>query len=309
MFCNREKGGNAMPRRRREKCENSIYHIMVRGNNQQAIFLDDYDRNQYLKRLKRYKEKFKIEVYAYCLMTNHVHLLIYDSGQDISKVMQGLNLSYTIYFNKRHARSGHLFQDRFKSIMVKQDNYFIQVSKYIHRNPVEANMVQEIQDYKWSSYNIYMGAYDSWKIISTNAVLTYFSESYSKGIKLYGDYIEDTKVEEEIAVAIESGYTGLSYREELPKMNKDKVLGYLIDYFNIPKLNLLRRNNRKYGRQRDISIYIVALKTRLGYKILSELFYIGPAAIGASIGRAIRLMTEDNTLYEEVNQVLKIISE
>lgn len=291
----------------REKCENSIYHIMVRGNNQQDIFFDENDRFQYLKRLKRYKERYKIEVYAYCLMTNHVHLLIYDNGQDISKVMQGLNLSYAIYFNKKYDRCGHLFQDRFKSIRVKRDSYLIEVSKYIHHNPVTANMVNVPGHYKWSSMGAYLGCRDFDGIVDNRCILAYFSEDYQESINLYFQYMEDKEIEETVAATIESGHSGIRNQDAFKVTNSEQIIQSLADHFNIHRLHLLRKNNRIYQNQRDILIYIVALKSKASYKKMAEIFYVKPPSIGASIRRTIQAMIDDSLVCEEVESLLKTI--
>lgn len=297
-----------MPRRAREKCEYSIYHIMVRGNNKQDIFLDEQDRIQYLRRLKRYKEKFKVEIYAYCLMTNHVHLLIYDNGQNVSKIMQGLNLSYVIYFNKKYNRCGHLFQDRFNSIMVKRDAYFVEVSKYIHLNPVSANLVKSPEDYKWSSSSIYLGYQDNYDIIDNKRILAYFSNDYKESISLYFRYMRNQEVEEEVATTIELGYVGVRNRDILKKTDVDQIIQTLASHFNVHRLHLIKRNNKIYHNQRDISIYIMALIGRMAYKELAEVFYVKPPAIGESIKRVINLMIQDISIQEEVNCLLKQIA-
>lgn len=297
-----------MPRGRREKYEHSIYHIMVRGNNQQSIFLDEEDRIQYLKRLKRYKERFKLEIYAYCLMTNHVHLLIYDNGQDISKVMQGLNLSYVMYFNKKYNRSGHLFQDRFKSVMAKQDSYFVGVSKYIHLNPVKANIVERAQDYKWSSMSIYLGERDIYQIIDSQRVLEYFSKQYSRSLTLYLEYIYDKDVEEEIATTIQEGHVGVKCNAISQKIEQEKLLAILCRYFDIHQLQLLKKNNKIYHKQRDLCIYIMALVGKISYKTLAPMFYVKPPAITESIKRAINLMIQDTIVLEQVNALIKEIA-
>ncbi|MDF2613481.1 MAG: transposase IS200-family protein [Clostridia bacterium] len=297
-----------MPRRAREKCEHSIYHIMVRGNNKQDIFLDEQDKIQYLRRLKRYKERYKVEIYAYCLMTNHIHLLIYDNGQDISKVIQGLNLSYVIYFNKKYGRCGHLFQDRFNSIMVKRDSYFIEVSKYIHLNPVKANMVGASADYKWSSSSVYLGCQDPYNIVDNKRILAYFSSDYKESISLYTAYLLDQEVEEEAATTIELGFVGIRKRDSVREIDRDQIIQTLTEHFNVHRLNIIKRNNRIYGNQRDISIYVMALSGKMAYKELAKIFHVKPPAIGESIKRVINLMIENISIEEEVNCLLREIA-
>ena len=298
-----------MPRKAREKYEHSIYHIMVRGNNQQAIFLDEEDKVQYLKRLKRYKEKYKIHIYAYCLMTNHVHLLIYDNGQDISKVMQGLNLSYVIYFNKRHDRLGHLFQDRFNSVMVKKDTYFIEVSKYIHLNPVKANMVSKPEQYRWSSMGIYLGEEDLYKIVDCSRILQYFSNIDQESKELYFEYLrqQESEVIDEVAISAETVNTDESVIKAR-EVNKDEIIKLLSQHFEIHYLELLKRNNKNYSEQRALAIYIMAVIGRMPYKQLADIFYVKPAAIGVSIKRAISLMVSNNFILDEVNNLIKNIA-
>lgn len=163
-----------MPRIARLKHDYAVYHIMVRGNNKEEIFFNDDDRVRYLETLKRYQEKFQFHIYAYCLMTNHIHLAIYCNGQDISKIMHGINLSYTQYINRTYGRCGHLLQDRFRSKIIDSDNYIIRATSYIHYNPVKAGMCQKPSEYKWSSYNIYFGQKDKFDIVNTNLVMDYF---------------------------------------------------------------------------------------------------------------------------------------
>lgn len=299
-----------MPRVRREKCPNSIYHVIVRGNNREDIFRDYADRIAYLNRLKRYKEKFKIEIYAYCMMTNHVHLLIYDNGQDISKFMQGLSLSYAIYFNKKYDRCGHVFQGRFTSVMVKSDEYFIHVSKYIHLNPVKANIVEDAIQYNWSSFKIYMGNKDKREIVTAERIFKYFADNYIEARRLYSVYIHNKEDEEmaEVAITLEQSHKlKEDQREECTKANAERVFEIIEQEYGVSKLEIIRRNNKSYRHKRDICIYLMALATRMAYKELAELFYVQPAAIGMSIKRTIERMIENRSLAQRIGELMKLI--
>lgn len=299
-----------MPRVRREKCPNSIYHVIVRGNNREDIFRDYADRIGYLNRLKRYKEKFKIEIYAYCLMTNHVHLVIYDNGQDISKFMQGLSLSYAIYFNKKYNRCGHVFQGRFTSLMVRSDEYFVYVSKYIHRNPVKANIVDDALQYNWSSFKAYIKEKDKLEIVSTNRLLKYFSDDKTKARKLYLAYIRSAECEgeAEAASALERPYSVQSDGEQqLKKVSVDRVFEVIERKFKLNKIEILRRNNIAYRHQRDACIYLIALLTKISYEKLGEIFRVKAAAIGMSIKRTIERMIKDKYVLNQINEMIKII--
>jgi len=145
-----------MPRKPRLISPGTIYHVTVRGNNQQKIFKSIADRLKYLSILKKLKEKYKFKCFAFCLMPNHVHLLIIPSKiGSISEILHDLNLAYSKYFRRKHRYSGHLYQDRFYSTLINSERYLWIVSRYIHLNPVKAGLCQKPEDYQWSSYRIY----------------------------------------------------------------------------------------------------------------------------------------------------------
>ncbi len=139
----------------RKKCESGIYHVMVRGINKQDIFLFDADRLRFLEILRDCKQICGFELYAYCLMRNHVHLLIKEKDEPLDLIMKRIGSRYVGWYNRRHGRSGHLFQDRFCSECVETDEYFLTVLRYIHQNPVKAGICQRCEQYKWSSFGDY----------------------------------------------------------------------------------------------------------------------------------------------------------
>ncbi len=144
-----------MPRSARKKSSSGIYHIVLRGINKQRIFEDDEDNRYFLEKLKTYKDISGYEIYAYCLMSNHVHLLMKEGEEPLSTAFRRIGASYVYWYNWKYSRAGHLFQDRFKSEPVEQDEYFLTVMRYIHQNPLKAGIVKEIQEYPWSSYREY----------------------------------------------------------------------------------------------------------------------------------------------------------
>lgn len=144
-----------MARQLRIEYAGAYYHVLSRGNNLNDIFLSDEDRNDFLDILAEMSERFDIEIYAYVLMRNHYHLLLRTLKPNLSKSMQWLGTRYTRSFNIRNQQSGHLFQGRFKSLLVENGAYLMQLSCYIHRNPLRAGVVDRLTKYKWSSYNYY----------------------------------------------------------------------------------------------------------------------------------------------------------
>jgi len=133
----------------------ALYHVLARGNEGRPIFVDDRDRSGFLDLLAETAERFDLAVFAYVLMGNHYHLLLRTRLPNLSKAMQWLGVSYTSRFNRRHSRAGHLFQGRFKSILVQDEAYMLRLSCYIHRNPVRAGLIARLADYRWSSYRAY----------------------------------------------------------------------------------------------------------------------------------------------------------
>ena len=141
-----------MPRQARQKGE--YLHIIVRGNGKQILFEDDSDRKTYLSLLQKYSAETGIDILAYCLMDNHVHLLVRDAAGTVSVFMKKLGVSYVQFYNTKYERTGHLFQDRYKSEVIDNDSYLLTVYRYILNNPVKAGICSA-EEYPWSSYREY----------------------------------------------------------------------------------------------------------------------------------------------------------
>ncbi|HAT29318.1 MAG TPA: addiction module toxin RelE [Janthinobacterium sp.] len=146
-----------MSRPLRIEYPDAIYHVTTRGNGYASIFLGDGDRHHFLRVLSDCVSQFGWVCHAYCLMDNHYHLMIETPGANISAGMRHLNGIYTQWFNWRHERVGHVFQGRFKSILVDRDSYLLELCRYIVLNPVRATMVASVADYRWSSYGASCG--------------------------------------------------------------------------------------------------------------------------------------------------------
>lgn len=145
-----------MARRPRLLAPGVLYHVIVRGNQKQKTFLTDTDYRAYLERLRKYRQKLDVIVYAYCLMPNHVHLLVETKSEPLSRFMQGLQQSYTQYFNRAHNKVGHLFQGRYKAIVCERDEYLLSLVRYIHLNPVRAKIARNPEHYKYCGHEAYV---------------------------------------------------------------------------------------------------------------------------------------------------------
>lgn len=150
------QGEDIIPRQQRILSETGTYHVMMRGNERKNLFQGEEDKQWFLENLFDKKKETGFSVYAYCLMDNHVHLLIKESQEGLATTMKRVNTSYAFYFNQKYNRVGHLFQDRFKSEPVEDEQYLMAVARYIHNNPVKAGMVDRLEQYRWSSYRSYL---------------------------------------------------------------------------------------------------------------------------------------------------------
>lgn len=181
-----------MPRQKRVRSESGYYHIMLRGNEKGNIFYTDEDKQYFINLLQSKKEACGYALHAFCLMDNHLHLLLNEGESDIAEIMKRITVSYVYYFNKRHKRVGHLFQDRFRSEAVEEDRYVLSLVRYIHRNPVKAGLAKDPEDYRWSSYNVYIKENDCFSnVVETDTVLGLFSEDMKIAKTLFYQYMRE----------------------------------------------------------------------------------------------------------------------
>jgi len=185
-----------MPTIRRIWYPGAIYHITVRGNHKENIFREENDFEKYLQLIEETMEYYgydKYEIICYCLMDNHVHIVIEAKNEPPGYFIGRVNSLYAKYFNKKYDCVGHLFQGRYHCKIIKNNLQMIEVSRYIHLNPVRANMVNKPQDYKWSSYNMYIGIEEE-KIINPEKILLHFKWSIDEKSErnFYKEFVETT---------------------------------------------------------------------------------------------------------------------
>ncbi len=182
-----------MPRQARLDVPGALHHIMVRGNNRAKIFSDDQDRTKFLERLGKTVEESQCSVYAWVLMDNHIHLLFRSGKKGISSVMRKVLTWYALYHNRRHRRTGHLFENRYKSILCEEDRYLLALIQYIHLNPVRAGIVKtitELDRYRWSGHKAVMGKSEyAWMDI--DHVLLQFNDTKRKARNAYRKFVAE----------------------------------------------------------------------------------------------------------------------
>lgn len=222
-----------MARRPRKTSESGLYHVMLRGINKQTIFESNDDKYQLLYTLKRLVDTKKFILYGYCLMDNHVHLLIQELEDDISTAIKRISSSYVLWYNKKYERCGHLFQERFKSECVETDSYFLIALRYIHQNPIEARICKEILDYRWTSYKEYI---KEPIIIDTDLCLSLFSPDKDKALDMFIEYMNQKN---DYSFPVFEDYIKLTDSEVLNKIY-DMGIANIIEF---QKLEKTIRNN------------------------------------------------------------------
>jgi REP element-mobilizing transposase RayT len=185
-------GDYGMPRGAREKSSSGIYHIMLRGINKQVIFNDEEDFSRFIYYLGRYKKESDYKIYSYCLMNNHIHLILKENSVELESILKRIAGSYAQWYNRKYSRVGHLFQDRFKSKAVEDERYLFAAMRYIHMNPVKDNISKSMENYVWSSYSDYLYGRGITDILGP---LKIFSndrrDAIQKFIKMHMEYIDE----------------------------------------------------------------------------------------------------------------------
>ena len=241
-----------MARQARILSETGMYHIMLRGLNKQCIFSDDKDYMKFIEILSSVKNDTNLQIYAYCMMPNHVHLFVREAQKgDISSIMKRILSHYAGWYNFKHERTGHLFSNRYKSIPVEDDSYFLTLSRYIHQNPIKAQLSENMQSYKYSSYSDYVDG--SIGLTDVDFLLDMLDENRKMAIKQFVKFtasdcdekdFEDSLRLKDIAaqvkiIQITGGMKPYEIRN-LPKDERNAILLKIIEECNIEKKTLSR---------------------------------------------------------------------
>ena len=180
-----------MPRSARLLINGGTYHLLTRGNNNQTIFHEEADHQRYLQLLSFYARDHCLQLYHFVLMPNHVHLVLQAAlGEAVSKAMRGLNLAYALYYQKRYIYRGHVWQGRFKSVLIDRDSFLLGCGRYIELNPVRSGLVQHPRDYPWSSYRFYGEGTDH-PLIARNPLYELLGASSEERQQRYRQFIHE----------------------------------------------------------------------------------------------------------------------
>ena len=284
-----------MGRPLRIEFENAVYHITSRGNERKKIYRDDGDKERFLGLLEDYKNRYNFLIHCFVLMDNHYHLVIETLRPNLIKIMHGLNSGYTGYFNKKYKRSGHLFQGRYKAIMVDKENYLLELSRYVHLNPRRAKIINKPQDYKWSSYGGYIRKKEVNNLNNYNWLLSIFGNEEKKSRRQYKEFVEEgigKKLENPVKRAVgnmilgskefidsilvkidrdEIGQEIANRNEILKTINPQEVIKEVSNKYKIKPIEITNTGTRN-NEARNVAIYITRNVCELSNKETAKIF-------------------------------------
>ena len=309
-----------------------FYHVMNRGNAGDSIFKSKKDKERFLECLENSVERFSLRIHTYCMMGNHYHLLLETLEPNLSKAMQWIHVSYAAYFNRKRDRVGHLFQGRFKAILVDADEYLKQLSRYIHLNPVRAKIVERPADYFWSSYGDFIGKTKPPKWLETEWLLSQFGRKGKVASENYQDFVEGIKIEElenpvkdltggfilgsmDFVAWVKERYLSSKTEEkEIPQLKKLKpkievktIVKVIADEYGCDEDRILFKG-RKKNMPRDIAIYLARDLTGESGVNLGQYFgNISGAGITVRYTKLSNTMIKNPKLKKQINRLKREI--
>lgn len=311
-----------MARPYRFQGEDCFYHITSRGDDRKKIYISEFDFKKFLEYLLKAKERFRFYLYAYVLMPNHYHLLMETLQPNLSQIMQYLNTAYTTYYNIKRQRCGHLFQGRYKSILVDKDSYFKELSRYIHLNPVRAKLVEHPEQYKWSSYKGYInkqgdGYIDKSQvknILGMNEVqyrqfvlsgietetVNPFKDTYAGFILGPISFIKEKL--QDLKIQIEKG--NISYKKALTcSIEKDEIINTVAKRYGKTPEELCKSKKRPM-KAKKVAIYLIKKFSALTNNRIGETFGITYSAVSKAISDLEKMISEDAGTRKEVKDLI-----
>lgn len=302
------------------------YHVMNRGRRGETIFSDGKDFEAFLVVLQESAEIFGAQVAAYCLMTNHYHLLLHTPNGNLSRVMRHINGIYTQRYNRRHKQDGQLFRGRYKCIIVEGDSYLLELLRYIHRNPIRAKLAGAIDEYPWSSHYGYLSGAKKWEWLYKRFLLAMFSEKPRRAKKAYLDFVtlEDSKEvmdffkkknlpsifgSEDFISWIKGKYYLKKKDDEVPESRKlaptvDKIKKEVCRIYKIGEDALLDAKRGQINEPRNIAIYL-ARKLR-GMKLMEIGSVFGMAkysSVSSVIARTKLQLSQDVKFRKKIQRI------
>lgn len=253
-----------MPRHARVLSRKQVYHVMLRGNDRQNIFIDDEDKKRIVDILIEKKNNSAYYIYAFCVMDNHIHLIIKEGNDSLSRSIKRIAISYALFFNKKYKRIGHVFQDRYKSENIEDDRYLLSAIRYVHQNPLKAG-ISSIDEYYWSSYREYLG--DAIIVTDVSEILEMISNN------------KDSALKEFIRLSHESTGDLLIDVPDDKEIDEELVEVYIKIYLNERNISLidLKKNSSKWMLRELVGLLLQ--KTTLSRRSIANVLGLNREAV------------------------------
>jgi len=314
-----------MARPLRIEYEGAIYHVTARGNERAKIFFSKKDYEKFKEYIAAGRNRFGLILHAYVLMTNHYHLIVETPEKNLNKIMHFINGSYTTYLNIKRKRTGHLFQGRYKAILVDKESYLLELSRYLHLNPVRANMSRKPEEYLHSSYRSYVTASPE-SIVSPDTVLGMLSAKRNEAARRYRDFVESAMGEESVN-PLRKVYGGVilgsrqfirdalerikfervkssevSYRKAMRSaLGLEEIISACCEHFGVTREEMTR--NRR-SESRKACVYLIKRHTCASNPEIGQLFgsltYSAVSKIVASVSKRLE---SDKYLREQIKKL------
>jgi len=310
----------------------ALYHITSRGNEKGKIFFDDADRERFLRFLEEYHIRYGILLHSFVLMDNHYHLILETPQGNLLKVMHGLNSGYTGYVNRKYARVGHLFQGRYKSILVEKETYLLELSRYVHLNPIRAGMVKDVSDYRWSSCPGFIRKKDALPWIEYRWILDRFSANVQEARRAYRSFLREGLKEDrnrdpfqnlfgQVVIGSKSFIRKAKQRLEGKRLDQeiverrrfhaaptlDAILKEVSSRFGVSRASLLGKNG--YGNlPRKAALYLAHQTCNLTNREIALRFGgLHPSAVSQMSTRFEKEMAKEPHLKKTIRDILSIV--
>ena len=298
----------------------AFYHVTSRGNERKAVFRNSRDKEKFLSYLESAHDRYGAVIHVYCLMENHYHLLLETPRGNLSQILHHVNGAYTTYFNIKRGRFGHLFQGRFKGILVERDAYGEELSRYIHLNPVRAGLVKDPSEYVWSSYQYYVGKQREPDWLTTELVLGYFGGQGRSGYRRYREFVEKgltMELESPLREVIASTFLGSEGFTE--RIRKEYLEDKSFDKRNLPAVKLILKGphpgeiekvvaqvvGKDHDLYRKFCIHLSHRYSGIGLEEIGRHFGMKESAVSQSSRRFKRAIDEHKEMERTLDRIKK----
>ena len=307
------------------------YHVMNRGRSRVQIYRAPEDYFAFVELLREASAMWKVRIAAYCLMSNHYHLLVQTPGANLSRFMRHLNGLYTQYFNRTYKSDGPLFRGRYKSIVVESDSYLLELVRYIHRNPLQAGLVKRLEDYRWSSHRMYISRSNEVNWLHKDYVLSMLEADKQSRRQAYIDFMKQEAADmisklynkgklplllgtKEFINDIRHRYQGRSNIKDTPQVRelfqeKSRIEKAVISAYQVNREDLLKSRRGNYNEARNVAIYLMRKHTGAALSDIGSRFEMRSySSVSSVVQRMQEALRRDRNLRQRVEAAERLLT-